>query len=256
MRIIDIVRRLTDAGDRRLLLDEAEDVRPELVSFDDAGDDGEGRPSVRLALVPAGSPSDDLCRALTSAGDRDIVVLLLADPPADLPVGALVDAVAQAGLSVLDASPVVSRHARTALVVSRDASLPLRSYLIGDPLERSAESTQRLLTERAIEGLVQRAAAHRDGERLLAFDAEVGALSARLETAEDKVATLTRENAALAADVARLKKLSTTQAAELARRDQSLPRLARRAVGAVRGDARRGTARIIRALLLRAGKRD
>jgi hypothetical protein len=115
-------------------------------------------------LVVVDVPADDdgvagLADVLAGVPDGATLLLLLGAPLAELPVGPVVTALTQAGLQVVEASPV-AHTAVTAAVVARrpdGAMLPFVPYLGSSVLVGPDQQVRRVVNEHLLEGLVSRA---------------------------------------------------------------------------------------------------
>ena len=201
------------------------------------------RRAVRVCQLLAGAPPGRLSPELEREG-QDIVVVLLTQDPADLPVAHLLDEVLRHGHRVVEASPVVSRMARAVLVLTRDPDVPMASYLLGTPLAGS-DAVRRALAEYAVDGLVTRAQRAKDAERLAALTSEVAALRASEKAARDHATAAETHLAEVTS------RLAARDAATLSSRIGRALRLVGRAVEVVREDPRGGPKTVARA----AGRR-
>jgi hypothetical protein len=192
------------------------------------------RRSVRVCLLPAGTPATQLSAELSREGD-DVVVVLLTHDPAELPVGPLLDELLRYGHHVVEATPVTSRVARAVIVVTRDPLVPRAAYLLGTALSGD-DAIRRALAEFAVEGLATRAQRTRE---------------------KADVAAMAEDVAAMAEDVARWQQRATDAekvAAELTERVaaiehnplQAWGRNARRSVGRATASLRDGPVRTAR----------
>ena len=207
----------------------------------------EGR-AVRVCQLLAGAPPGRLSSELEREGE-DIVVVLLTEDPANLPVGHLLDEVLRHGHRVVEASPVASRMARAVLVLTRDPEVPMASYLLGTPLNGS-DAVRRALGEHAVDGLVTRAQRAKDAERLAALTNEVTALRASEEAARENATAAQTQLAEVTS------RLAAHEAATLSSRIGRGLRLAGRAVEVVREDPRGGSVTVARAAGRRIRRRD
>jgi hypothetical protein len=199
------------------------------------------RRSVRVCLLLAGAPPEQLSAELSREGD-DVVVVLLTQEPAELPVGPLLDELLRYGHHVVEATPVTSRMARAVIVVTRDREVPRAAYLLGSPLSGD-DAIRRALAEFAVEGLATRAQRTRE-------KADVAAMT-------ENIAAMTNDVAAMTEDVARWQQRAMDAekvAAELTERVaaiernplQAWGRNARRSVGRATASMRDGPVRTAR----------
>lgn len=198
-----------------------------------------GGPVVRIGAVGLSGVEDALRSAAEGLGQHDILVLAMRAAPDRLPVGAVVDTLVGCGLWVVDVAPAPTRGVGCALVVTLDDTVPWHSYLLGDTISRSERSVRRLLAERAVEGLAERAQVAtlrlRDRERTQ----ELGRLRAVLEGREAELVRVTEE----------LRRVRW--ASGVAQQGGLMMRAAR----VVRKDPIHGSARVLRSVLRRAGSR-
>lgn len=154
---------------------------------------GPGR-SVRVCQLLAGESPTRLSAELRREG-RDVVVVLLMDEPADLPVGPLLDEALQYGHRVVEASPVTSRMAKAVLVLTRDPHVPMAAYLLGTPLI-GEHAVRRALAEYAVEGLVVRAQRVKETAQTAGLVDEVARLRASEHDAQERARDAERRLAA------------------------------------------------------------
>jgi hypothetical protein len=118
----------------------------------------EGPAPVVVDLVQRGNEAEAITALGDLVGDRGVGVLILASPPAEMPVGRIVEALGQAGLRTVQAEGLASRYGRTVLALTRDREVPQRSYLLDQPVPSTDAAALRLANEWAVAGLQQRAA--------------------------------------------------------------------------------------------------
>lgn len=114
-------------------------------------------PVLWISAIGVSGVEDGVTSAAEALGQRDVLVLAMRSAPDCLPVGPLVEALVNCGLWVVEVAPAPARGVGCALVVTRDESAPWRSYLLGDTISHTDNSVLRLLAERAVEGLAERA---------------------------------------------------------------------------------------------------
>jgi hypothetical protein len=142
-----------------------------------------------------------LSDAVAGVPDGATLLLLLRAPLAELPVGPVVAALTQAGLQVVEASPVAHATVTAAVVARRPdgGMLPLVPYLRSRVLVGTDLQVRRVVNEHLVEGLVARARdvdCDRLREELRSAQTELA--SAR-EAFADVVRQLERERARLRA---------------------------------------------------------
>lgn len=233
-----------DSG-RRLVYSEAAapvaQALPDSVPVEQATD---GEAVVRVDLAPAGSAKEAAQGLLSALGDRDVAVLLLVCLPEDVPVGPLVELVTRAGARIVRVEGVRTRHARTAVVLTRDPSLPVVSYLLGHEVPQDEAAQRRLSNEWQLEGAQLRALAATLERRLEGALAESAALRVEKAAVESRLAGQGRQHAK---EVAALER-------RLAAGGQGLgPRL-RRAARTVSADPVGGSKKVARAVVRRASR--
>lgn len=242
-------------------------------------------PVLRIGAIGTSGIEDAVRVAAEGLGEHDLLLLALRSAPDRLPVGALVDTLVECGLWVVDAASIPARGLGCALVVTRDDSAPWRSYLLGDTIPGTERSVLRMLAERAVEGLAERAfgaaSRNRERERTLELsqarvamegrEAELDQLRQAMENRAAEVDQLRRALDSRAADVSRistqsqalvdLQALELKRVTEQLRREEQLQREARRArkgslmaqaVRLVRQDPVHGSARVLGSALRRA----
>lgn len=191
---------------------------------------GLAEPAVLVHLVQFNAELD-LADLTPHLGDRDVAVLLFRNEPDTLPLGRLLATLSAGGLRVLEARGTADGQGRTIIAVTRDATLPMRSYAVGEPVPDTDAARARLANEWQVERLQLRAVAASAQARR---DAEVAKLTAKLTAVEAK-------RDALAARVTQLE----WHPARTAIVDRALPpgstrraqvgRLRRRALGLAKG---------------------
>ena len=208
------------------------------------GEDGEGGAvgaAVRVDLAASGQEVETAERVLGSAGDRDVVVLLCAARPEELPVGPLVDVVTRAGVRVVRVEGLRTRHARTAIVLTRDSSVPAVSYLLGHAVPDDHSAHRRLANEWQLEGLQLRAL--------------TATLERRLEGALAEAAALRVEKAAVESSLASQAKEHARAVAALERRlADGLGSRVRRAARTISSDPVAGSRKVAKAVVRRASR--
>lgn len=148
---------------------------------------------VILDVVPLGSERQALGVLASRLGEQDVAVLLVRQPPEELPLGLLVTALTELGLRVLQAERGDTGLGRTVVVVTRDASLPQRGYLLGSPVGADEAGRRRKENEWALEALQLRAASALALARAEGAAAEVVALRAELEASQRRLAEARRQ---------------------------------------------------------------
>ncbi|GGB84484.1 hypothetical protein N798_11235 [Knoellia flava TL1] len=231
-----------DAGRRLVYTEAAAPLAQALADGRGAGEDDGVDTAVRVDLAPSGREVESVERALASAGDRDVVVLLCVSLPENLPVGPLVDVVTRAGARVVRVEGLRTRHARTALVLTRDASVPGVSYLLGHAVSEDDSAQRRLANEWQLEGLQLRALA--------------ATLERRLEGALSEAAALRVEKAAVESRLSAQAKEHARSVASLERRlaEGGLGPRIRRAARTISSDPVGGSRKVAKAVVRRASR--
>lgn len=203
--------------------------------------------SVRVCQLLAGAPPTRLSAELRRDG-QDVVVVLLVDDPAELPVGPLLDEALRYGHRVVEAAPVTSRMARAVLVLTRDPHVPMAAYLLGAPLS-GEDAVRRALAEYAVEGLVVRAQQVKEAARTAGLVNEMALLRASERDAHERARDAERRVTALTESMSALtERLTDLDEARLTNRARNALRGAGRAVGGVRRTGVPGTGLAARAV--------
>jgi hypothetical protein len=168
-----------------------------------AADDGAARAGDLVVLAPADEEAvAGLTDAVAGVPDGATLLLLLRAPLAELPVGPVITALTQAGLQVVEASPVANPAVTAAVVARRPdgGMLPFVPYLGGRVLVGPNDvQVRRVVNEHLVEGLLSRARdVDRDRLREELRSAQADLASAR-EALRDAVRELERERAQLRA---------------------------------------------------------
>lgn len=252
MSLIEVVGRYSEgsAGARPVVvLDGAEAFAGALATpegGESGGSDGGGRVVVELAQ--RGDEAAAVDRVAPSLGEHDVLVLALQSLPEQLPAGPLVQAITSQGLRVVQSEGLLTRHARSVLVLTKDRGLPQRSYLLGEDLPDSEATRLRQANEWAVEGLQLRAVAAKSGAALDGAREEVAVLRVERDALERKLAAETKR---LQSQVS---SLTATNKQLRAAAERRVSRRVRRAAGLLRDDPMGGSKRLARAAARRLGR--
>lgn len=231
-----------DAGRQLVYSEAAAPVAEVLADGRAAGDEDGVDAAVRADLAAAGREVETVERALGAARDRDVVVLLCVTLPEALPVGPLVDAVTRAGARVVRVEGLRTRHARTAIVLTRDVSVPRVSYLLGHAVPDDDAAHRRLSNEWQLEGVQLRALAATLERRLEGALAESAALRVEKASVDARLSSQAKEHAAAVAELER----------QLAERGLG-PRI-RRGARTISSDPVQGSKKVLKAVARRASR--
>jgi hypothetical protein len=260
-----VERAAPDPAVRIVVIEGGEHLVPFLGPFGDrvvAASEASG-PVLRVAAIGTTEVEDSVRAAAEGLGPHDMLLLALRFAPDRLPVGALVDTFVSCGLWVTQAAPAPARGVGCAFVLTRDERAPWSSYLLGDTIPDTGRSVLRLLAERAVEGLALRAA----GVRLRSRERELDQVQVVMAEHEAELSKLREADLEMGRANARLRLLVDLQEAELIRATDEVRRarraereareggLARAAVRLVRQDPLHGSARVMRSVLGRLGRR-
>lgn len=240
MSLIEVVSRYggtPDSGRPVVVLPAAEALAGALATPDAANGSGgrsSGRVLVDLAVV--GEEVATVERIAPTMEERDVLVLVLRSTPESLPSGPLVQALCAHGLRVLQSERLPTRHAPTVLVLTGDASLPQRSYLLGEALPESDAMHLRQANEWAVEGLQLRALVARHETALAEAKGDISSLKAERDALQSRADSLAARNAQLGAAA-----------------DRRMSRKVRRAARLLRDDPVGGSRRLARAAARRLG---
>jgi hypothetical protein len=204
----------------------------------------QGEPVVRVDLAQKASTTQVAEGLLEALGDRDVAVLLLVSLPEDVPVGPLVDLVTRAGARVLRVEGLRTRHARTAVVLTRDPGLPVVSYLLGHEVPQDDVAQRRLSNEWQLEGNQLRALAATLERRLDGALAEAAALRVEKAAVESRLSAQGRQHAK---EVAALER-------RLAEGGKGLGPSLRRAARTISADPVAGSRKVAKAVVRRASR--
>jgi hypothetical protein len=244
-----VERAAPDAAQRIVVIEGSEHLVPFLGPLGERVGDPSGAagPVLRIAAIGTSGVEDSVRAAAEGLGEHDVLVLALRAAPDRLPVGALVDTFVSCGLWVTEAAPSPARGVGCAFALTRDGSVPWRSYLLADAIPDTESSVLRLLAERAVEGLAMRAqgAALRGSDR--ARTLELDQLRKVLVDRDAELAGLRQALADRETDRAnaRLRLLVDLQEAELMRAADEVRR-AQRAESEARGGHLKRAARLVR----------
>jgi len=207
MRVFEVVEHHAADVKRVVALDSSADLLEQLRLPDGIETAVAGEGAARAGdLVVIEVPTDEeamagLADAVAGVPEGATLLLLLCAPLAELPVGSVVTALTQAGLQVVEASPV-AHAAVTAAVVARRTDggmLPFVPYLRSRVSVRPDLQVRRVVNEHLVEGLVSRARdVDRDRLREELRSAQADLVNAR-EAFAEVVLQLERERARLRA---------------------------------------------------------
>lgn len=231
-----------DAGRRLLHSEAAAPLAQALTDARPAGKNDGDDPAVRVDLAPSGREAETAERALGDSGERDVVVLLCVCLPENLPAGPLVDVVTRAGARVVRVEGLRTRHARTAVVLTRDATVPGVSYLLGHAVTDEDAARRRLANEWQVEGFQLRALTATLERRLEGALAEAGALRVEKAAVESRLSAREKEHAKVVASLER----------HLAERGLA-PRI-RKAARIISSDPVGGSRKVAKAVVRRASR--
>jgi len=200
-------------------------------------------PVLWISAIGVSDVEDGVTSAAEGLGQRDVLVLAMRSAPDCLPVGPLVEALVTCGLWVVDVAPAPARGVGCALVVTRDESAPWRSYLLGDTISNTDRSVLRLLAERAVEGLAERAQVATLKQRDRELTRELETLRASIRDRGVEFERVTEELRHMTEELRHMKEKE---------RGPQHGGLMMQTARLVRRDPVRGTGRVLRSVLWRA----
>ena len=248
MSIIEVVGRYASGADGArpvVVLPGAEAFAGGLASPGE-GSGAQGR--VLVELAQRGDEAAAVERVAADLGEHDVLVLALQSLPELLPAGPLVQAICTRGLRVVQAEGLLTRHARSVLVLTADPAVPQRSYLLGEDLPDSAATRLRQANEWAVEGLALRAVSARSGAALDGARQEAAVLRVERDELERRLSVETKRlQGQVDSLTAKNKQLRAVA-------DRSVKRKVRKAAGLLRDDPVGGSKRLARAAARRLGR--
>jgi hypothetical protein len=210
MRIFEIVQQHASGYQRLLDTTGREDVPKHLLPplsalgldmvAGNAAEAGPGDIVVNELTVPV--EADQLDRVVRSVPDGAALLLLIAVPIHEIPVGAVVSALSSAGLQVVQAAPVSHPSFRAAVVACpAKEPVPFVTYLAAGPTPGpDTDQLRRLINEYLVESLVVRAQEQlsgREHEKLAELAERLAHAEAAKAEAESELARQKAKYAAL-----------------------------------------------------------